>query len=69
MHVTMALDGLEPAGPRSSRCPLCGMEFRRESSPAFPFCSFRCKWIDLGKWLSEEYGVPPENPDADPEPP
>ena len=23
-----------------------------------PFCSERCRTIDLGNWLSEEYGVP-----------
>jgi len=40
------------------KCPACkkpspwtGNEFR-------PFCSERCKLLDLGKWLNEEYGVP-----------
>ena len=26
--------------------------------PGFPFCSERCKMVDLGKWFSEEYVVP-----------
>jgi len=25
---------------------------------AFPFCSDRCRLVDLGKWLGEEYRVP-----------
>jgi endogenous inhibitor of DNA gyrase (YacG/DUF329 family) len=31
---------------------------------AAPFCSARCRQIDLGKWLNEEYRVPTaERPD------
>jgi endogenous inhibitor of DNA gyrase (YacG/DUF329 family) len=26
--------------------------------PDYPFCSKRCRTIDLGRWLSEEYKVP-----------
>ncbi len=26
--------------------------------PEFPFCSRRCKTIDLGRWLSEDYRIP-----------
>ncbi|MDP9000143.1 MAG: DNA gyrase inhibitor YacG [Myxococcota bacterium] len=42
-----------------SPCPIC----RRTAAPsaekaAFPFCSARCKLIDLGKWLDESYRVP-----------
>jgi len=33
-----------------------------------PFCSERCRQIDLGKWLNEEYSVPVEHdPEADPD--
>jgi endogenous inhibitor of DNA gyrase (YacG/DUF329 family) len=28
--------------------------------PQFPFCSPRCKTIDLGRWLDEAYRVPAE---------
>jgi endogenous inhibitor of DNA gyrase (YacG/DUF329 family) len=28
--------------------------------PEFPFCSRRCKTIDLGRWLSEDYCIPAE---------
>ncbi|MDP6946446.1 MAG: DNA gyrase inhibitor YacG, partial [Myxococcota bacterium] len=26
-------------------------------NPAFPFCSSRCKWVDLSKWISGEYYI------------
>ena len=42
-------------------CPICRRELissdpDRESF--FPFCSKRCKFVDLGKWLTEEYLIP-----------
>lgn len=41
------------------KCPICDAEVRpRGDNEAFPFCSPRCKTIDLGKWLSEDYRVP-----------
>ncbi|MEN6307840.1 MAG: DNA gyrase inhibitor YacG [Anaerohalosphaeraceae bacterium] len=34
----------------------------------FPFCSERCRLIDLGKWLDGEYRVPVSStPESDPE--
>ena len=39
-----------------------------EKTPFLPFCSERCKLIDLGNWLDEKYVItslstpPPENP-------
>jgi len=45
----------------TNTCPICGRKFRYESvaaSPDYPFCSRRCKLIDLGKWLEGEYVVP-----------
>ncbi len=45
------------------RCPICQreMEGERAGWPQFPFCSKRCKTIDLGRWLSgQTYGVPTE---------
>ncbi len=42
-----------------ARCPICKREAApRRENPAFPFCSPRCKLIDLGKWLGDEYRVP-----------
>jgi endogenous inhibitor of DNA gyrase (YacG/DUF329 family) len=48
------------------RCPVCQREFDKSASPALPFCSERCRTIDLGRWLGESYSLPtvPE-PDAD----
>jgi endogenous inhibitor of DNA gyrase (YacG/DUF329 family) len=47
-----------------SICPICGVEVKpRAANKAFPFCSARCKSIDLGKWLSEDYRVPAEPAD------
>ncbi len=30
----------------------------RKDNPAFPFCSERCKMIDLHRWLGGEYRIP-----------
>jgi uncharacterized protein len=39
-------------------CPHCGMEQHWDAKNRFrPFCSERCKMIDLGKWANEEYRV------------
>jgi endogenous inhibitor of DNA gyrase (YacG/DUF329 family) len=41
------------------RCPLCGRTSEpRATNEAAPFCSIRCKQIDLGKWLDEKYRIP-----------
>ena len=48
------------------RCPICGKEFESDQSNAKPFCSERCRTIDLGRWLSESYSLPAvPDPDAD----
>lgn len=46
------------------RCPVCNAEFDLASSPAKPFCSKRCKTIDLGRWLDESYSLP-DVPDSE----
>jgi len=45
--------------PKSTRlaCPTCGKENDYFADPLGPFCSARCKMVDLGKWLGEEYRV------------
>jgi endogenous inhibitor of DNA gyrase (YacG/DUF329 family) len=49
-----------------SRCPICGRSATpRAENAAFPFCSARCRQIDLGKWLSEEYRVPAVESETD----
>jgi len=42
-------------------CPICKKEARpRAENSAFPFCSPRCKLVDLGQWFDEAYRVPAE---------
>ena len=43
-----------------SKCPVCGKDARYPHNPAYPFCSERCKLIDLGAWLSGRYVIPGE---------
>lgn len=45
---------------RTHKCPTCGRDVapRTRAADAYPFCSARCQWVDLGKWLREAYGVP-----------
>jgi endogenous inhibitor of DNA gyrase (YacG/DUF329 family) len=40
-----------------ARCPQCQSEFQGRGSH-FPFCSERCKLLDLGAWASERYSIP-----------
>jgi len=53
------------AAPRAVPCPQCGRTVEwTESSRWRPFCSERCKLIDLGAWAAEEYRIPlAESPD------
>lgn len=51
---------------RSLRCPTCKRLVLR-SEPEFPFCSERCRLIDLGKWASNAYVV--STPIFDPDEP
>jgi uncharacterized protein len=41
-------------------CPTCKKRFNYYSSGFRPFCSERCRLIDLGQWLTESYTVPVE---------
>jgi endogenous inhibitor of DNA gyrase (YacG/DUF329 family) len=51
------------------RCPTCNREFDPPQSNALPFCSERCRTIDLGRWLGEVYHLPVIPDPADDEPP
>jgi uncharacterized protein len=45
--------------PRTVHCPQCGKLVEWTPASAFrPFCSKRCKEIDLGAWASESYRIP-----------
>jgi endogenous inhibitor of DNA gyrase (YacG/DUF329 family) len=42
------------------RCPICQREVDEAEQarwPEFPFCSRRCRLIDLGRWLGEGYRI------------
>ena len=63
---------MSPASPsggvRVIRCPACGGKSRYAAdNPYRPFCSERCRNLDLGAWASESYRVanPPGGPDED----
>ena len=46
------------------RCPICDRSMQSASTaewPEFPFCSARCRLIDLGRWLGESYVIRPES--------
>ena len=56
------------------RCHTCGTDFDPAASSALPFCSERCRTIDLARWLDERYHVPEvrleeEEPLVEDEPP
>jgi endogenous inhibitor of DNA gyrase (YacG/DUF329 family) len=54
---------VSPAGPpaeRPERCIACRKPLPA-GEPQRPFCSVRCKMVDLGRWLNEEYKVAGES--------
>jgi uncharacterized protein len=47
------------------RCPICAKSFSIASLddlPTFPFCSERCRLIDLGRWIDGAYAIPAGTP-------
>ncbi len=49
--------------PRRVKCPTCGKEVSWVPESRYrPFCSERCRKIDLGAWAAEEYRVPETTP-------
>ena len=51
---------------KTPRCPICRKEIPLDSAsaaealkkhPHFPFCSERCRMIDLGHWFDESYVI------------
>ena len=48
------------------KCPHCGKPVPwTADSPYRPFCSERCKLIDLGRWLDGKYQIPVVEDDLD----
>lgn len=53
----------KPRPPREVKCPTCGAPVVwGPQSPHRPFCSERCRKIDLGAWASDAYRVEGETP-------
>ena len=59
-------------------CPICRKPTDSETDADFPFCSERCRLLDLGNWASEKYKITEpvidesifdESPAADESPP
>ncbi|MBM4067780.1 MAG: DNA gyrase inhibitor YacG [Planctomycetes bacterium] len=54
----------------SIRCPICGRDMPAAGPgdwPDRPFCSSRCRLIDLGRWLGGDYCLPAAPSDTEPE--
>ena len=55
------------------KCPICKKVDVQPSDLEFPFCSERCRLIDLGNWASEKYVIsspasePPESAESEEE--
>jgi endogenous inhibitor of DNA gyrase (YacG/DUF329 family) len=50
------------------RCPICAKAYEIQALaelPTFPFCSERCRLIDLGRWIDGDYAIPAGPPSAD----
>jgi len=47
--------------PLKVKCPTCRKEVPWEENPHRPFCSERCRLIDLGAWTQERYRIAGDN--------
>ncbi|MEJ0038809.1 MAG: DNA gyrase inhibitor YacG [Gammaproteobacteria bacterium] len=54
--------------PVRVKCPTCGRQIEWSETATFrPFCSDRCRLIDLGAWLSEQRSIPGETAELPPD--
>ncbi|HMM55140.1 MAG TPA: DNA gyrase inhibitor YacG [Candidatus Desulfobacillus sp.] len=59
---------MQPSAPRVVSCPTCGKPVSWLPESRFrPFCSQRCRDIDLGAWAAEEYRLSEKAPPAEEE--
>lgn len=49
-----------PSRPPELTCSTCGRRFYLNETDSPPFCSERCRMIDLGRWLEEQIEIPHE---------
>jgi hypothetical protein len=52
---------------KNIKCPNCRKPAPWEGNPSRPFCSERCRMIDLGAWVKEEYCIPGDKKPEDEE--
>jgi uncharacterized protein len=52
----------EDSGPKDKPCPICGKPSVEASRP---FCSERCRDVDLNRWLSNSYAIPAAHDDEE----
>jgi uncharacterized protein len=50
--------------PATITCPTCGRELEWAGAAFRPFCSERCRLVDLGAWFSEQRAIPGESAPA-----
>jgi endogenous inhibitor of DNA gyrase (YacG/DUF329 family) len=56
--------------PATVKCPTCGRSIEwSDQSPFRPFCSERCRIIDLGAWLTEKHAIPGPESELEPDAP
>jgi uncharacterized protein len=54
--------------PATVKCPTCGRSIEwSDQSPFRPFCSERCRIIDLGAWLTEKHAIPGSESQLEPD--
>jgi endogenous inhibitor of DNA gyrase (YacG/DUF329 family) len=49
----------------SVSCPQCKKSSSSQEKKVWPFCSPRCKQLDLGDWAAEKFRVPVNTPDSE----
>ncbi len=49
------MSGTREPGRRGPACPICGKPVDKGFKP---FCSRRCKDVDLSRWFGESYRIP-----------
>ncbi|MCI0721859.1 MAG: DNA gyrase inhibitor YacG [Acidobacteria bacterium] len=47
------------------KCPICRQTASWEGNPNRPFCSERCRLIDLGNWAAGQYSLPAQETDRE----
>jgi endogenous inhibitor of DNA gyrase (YacG/DUF329 family) len=57
--------GAGPGKGHAKPCPICG---KPASAASRPFCSERCRDVDLNRWLSNSYAIPGSNEDDEDKP-